>query len=148
MSVHEIAAGLAWIYSTCAGDSTLLGLAPGGIYRGAAPATDSSGNPLAMPVVIFGFQAGSIKTTFNGYRVLTRALFQIKATGLGSDTVAVANAAERLDELFGGPTKGTVTGGRIDSCIGETPLQYDEPAIAGKYFTHFGGIYELLIEKT
>lgn len=150
MAANEIGLGLAWINATLIGDATMVSLAPGGFYRGAAPKEDVNGNPLGSPVVIFAYQAGSHKTSFNGYRCLTRALFQIKATGPGdaAHAPAVVAASVRIDTLFKGPTRGTTTGGLIDSCVGESPLQYDEPAVGGVFQTHWGGIYELLIEQT
>lgn len=150
MSGHEVALGLAWINTTITGDTTLMSLVPGGCHRGAAPKEDVNNNPLVPPFAIFNFVSGSDKTSMNGYRCLVRALFQIKATGLGdaAHATAVASAAARIDALFGGPTRGTTTGGIIHSCIRESPVQYDEPAIAGVFFTHFGGIYEILIEAT
>lgn len=149
MSGHEVALGLAWINTTITGDTTLMGLVPGGCHRGAAPKEDVNNNPLTPPFVIFNFQAGTDKTSMNGYRCLVRALFQIKATGLGdaAHASAVASAAARIDVLFGGPKTGTTTGGIILSCIRESPVQYDESVIAGTWWTHFGGIYELLIES-
>ena len=150
MSAHEVVLGLQWINATITGDTTLMSLVPGGCYRGVAPKEDVSGNPLVPPFAIFNFVSGSDKTSMNGYRCLVRALFQIKATGLGdaAHATAVASAAARIDTLFGGPVRGTTTGGIIHSCIRENPIAYDEPIVAGTWWTHFGGIYEILIEAT
>lgn len=147
---HPIALGLQWIYETLVADSTIGSLAPGGFYRGAAPDKDKDGTLVPSPFVVFNYQSGSFKTTMNGVRVLSRVLYQIKATGLGDADHAsgVAAAAAQIDALFKERRNETTTGGLIDSCIGDAPIQYDEPAVAGVFWTHFGGLYELFIQQS
>lgn len=139
--MNEIALGLAWIKATLLGDSTMVALAPGGFHRAMAP----PGTP--TPFVMFSHLAGADTTTANGYRLLSRLTYQIRASGPASDTEAVVAAANQIDVLFGGPTSGTTPGGIIDSCTRQSPVELDE-LVNGKEWTNIGGLHLLEIQRS
>src|SRR5690349_11906047 len=86
-----------WLSQTLGGDSTLAGLAPGGVWRSLAPPQE------AIPFVIMAHQAGADNVTLDGWRVLTEMTMQVKAVGPASMTDTLAQAAARIDRLLGGP---------------------------------------------
>lgn len=146
MAGHEILLGLAYLETTLGGDSTLAGYAPGGVYRSLAQPTSLT------PYIIFAFQSGTDSVTMNGFRVLTRALFQVKAAGPANNTAGLANAAARIDALLGSPpgfppggipiTIGGVNQGWLYSIYRESPLAQDE-LVTGELWSNFGGMYRM-----
>ena len=92
---HEGAYGLQWLKSTLAGDSTLTGYAPGGVYRGVAPPG------VLTPFVIISLQAGIDVLTVNAYRLMSQPLYQVKAVGPASVTATIVAAASQIDALLG-----------------------------------------------
>lgn len=146
MSAHEIFLGMQFLDSTLRNDAQLMALLTGGLYRGTA---DEGTQP---PYGVFAFQAGSDTTTMNGVRLLVSALFQVKAIGSSDETLTLAQAAERIDQLLGGPpngpVSGSVTGGYIAACYRQSPIWIDEPPIEGEQWTDIGGLYRLQIEQT
>lgn len=139
-SGHEVMLGFQWIIGILGADTTLAGFAPGGVKRALAPPDT------ATPFVIVGYQAGSDVTTMNAFRVMSSLLFQVKASGPASGTVALANAAEQIDVLLD-QKSGTTTGGYVLSCSRQSPLEVDE-LVTGELWTNIGGLYRLQIEQT
>lgn len=140
MSVHEVAAGLAFIYGKLSGDATLNGYATGGVHRGSAPVGTTG------VFITIGFQSGRNTLTFNVHRVLSHPLFRVLAAGDARNTQTIVNAATRIDELIG-RTSGTTTGAKIDSCYQEEPLQFDQDLPDGTKRSFFGGLYRTIIEQ-
>jgi hypothetical protein len=137
---NPAALGHAFLHNTLTGDVTLMGLALGGIHRGSAKV----GTP--TPLVVVAYQAGRDISTMNGYRMITKCTFQVKAVGPARDTPDIISVANRLDDLLK-RTSGTVTGGKIDACYVIEPLQYDENLPTGEKISHFGALYRLEIEQ-
>lgn len=146
MAGHEILLASAYLQTTLGGDSTLAGYAPGGVWRALAEPTSLT------PYVIFEFQSGTDSVTMNGFRVLTRALFQVKAVGPANNTAGLASAAARIDALLGSPPNfppgGTaiainaVNVGWLYSIYRESPLMVDE-LVSGELWTNAGGLYRM-----
>jgi hypothetical protein len=137
---HEIDLGLQWLSATLKADTTLMGYAPGGVWRAMAP----PGTP--TPFIIIGFVNGDDLTTANGVRIFTHALYQVRASGPAADTEPVALAGGRLDETIGDKRNQAITDGLILSSDRDSPLQYDE-LVSGKQWTNYGGIYHLQIDQ-
>lgn len=148
MSSHEVLLAYAWLQTTLQGDATLLGYAPGGVFRSLADPNVSA------PYVIVSFQAGSDSVTMNGFRVLTQATYQVKAVGPAKNTVALANASARIDALLGGPPSfppggiaivvNAVSVGWLYACYRDAPLSVDE-LVSGELWSNFGGLYRLQV---
>jgi hypothetical protein len=141
MSANEIGLGFAYLYSTLAGDSTLSGYAPGGVYRALAPPVTSA------PYVMLIYMAGTTTTNFAAVRGYVSLLYQVKAVGPANGTQALVNAATRLDTLITTATQVSVTGGTIKSCVQTQPLEVDE-LVAGEQWSNLGGLYRLMITAT
>lgn len=139
-SGHEIAMCFQFLYATLSGDSTLSGYAPGGIHRGVAPIGAST------PFVVMSLQSTTDTLTANAYRILTKALFQVRATGPASNTAGLANAASRIDALLK-LTSGAVTGGLIFSCYRDGAVFTDE-IVDGDLWSNVGGMYAIEIQQT
>lgn len=102
-----------WLYSTLTGDSTLAALVPGGWFRARAPKTTG----------VFGilrFQGGSDANVSGGGRMALEAVYAVYAVGENAQTLEQASA--RIDALLS-QQAANVTGGRILSCVRESPLE-------------------------
>ena len=145
MSVNEVSMGLQFLSSRLSADSTLAGLAPGGVKRFAAPAGT------ATPFIIIGYQTGKDVTTLNGVRVMDDILYLAKVVGEASKTQAVVDASSQLDVVLGG-TQGlrniAVTGGWLLACYRQVPVQFDEPvAQSSIIWSHSGGLYRIELQQ-
>ncbi len=145
----EAALGLQWLYGILSSDSTLSGLAPGGVWRSYAPPESQ------VPYVIISFHSGNDVTTLNAYRIMDDLLYQAKAIGPAMDTATITQAAARIDKLLGGPpglpTSGTIMQGptqigQVLACFRTAPIQVDE-LVNGEPWTNIGGMYRLLLEQ-
>ena len=133
--------GFQWLMSTLKGDTTLMSLAPGGVYRAMAPQTATP------PFMVLSYQGGSDVTTFNGYRIMDDLVFQVKVVGPASLTPTLVQAASRIDTLIGGPTRGTLSTGYILTCYRQSPFELDE-LVNAVLWSSFGGLYRLEIQST
>lgn len=97
---HEAMYGFQWLMSVLSVDATLLGFAPGGVWRSLADAGT------ATPFVILAYQAGSDVLTMNAVRLMTTHLYQVKAVGPASMNSQILSAASRIDALIGSPPTG------------------------------------------
>jgi hypothetical protein len=141
MSANEVDLGFQYFASKLVGDSTLLGFAPGGVYRALAATTTLA------PYVIAISMAGTTTTNFGGVRGYVSALYQVKAVGPATVTSQVASAAARIDALITSSVPQSITGGIIKSCIQTQPLSLEE-LVAKEQWTNIGGLYRLMITAT
>lgn len=140
MSRHELASALEWLNTTLTGDSTLLALAPGGVFADLAP----DGTP--TPYVTFGLQSpGNDSLTMNAVRVMATPLYQVIVTGPTSQMEAIDSASSELDDLLK-RTSGTVAGGYIAACYREQPIEKSQ-LINTVQWKSLGGLYRLEIEQ-
>jgi hypothetical protein len=140
VSVHEIASTLDFIKAKLTGDATLMALIPGGVKRSYAP----SGT--VAPYAIIGYQAGHDVLTVNVTRIMSHLLFQAKIVGPAKNTVAIFQAAARLDDLLK-RTSGSATGSLILSCYREQALHYDE-LVGEEVWMNAGGLYHHIVQQT
>src|SRR5260221_8965079 len=85
----EVYYGFLWLKSVLAADATLMGYAPGNIWRGMAP----SGT--VTPFIVIAFQSGTDALTLNAVRIMVNPLFQVKIVGPATlSTTLAAGAAE------------------------------------------------------
>ena len=142
-AVHEISAGFDFIINTLKNDATLVSLCPGDVRRSFAPVGTT------LPCVIVSFQSGVDTVTANGMRLLVRALYLVKASGLMISSPSVFALASQIDIVLGG-NQGlrniAVTGGFVMSCYRESAAQYDEN-ITGTSYTHMGGLYRVTSQQ-
>src|SRR5712691_11714241 len=94
MSVLETTIVFQWLYNTLSGDSTLIGLAPGGIWRSMAPPGT------VTPFVVFALQVGMDVVTMNAFRLMVNELVQVKVVGPASKSLMIAQAGAQIDALL------------------------------------------------
>ena len=139
-----------FLMSTLSADTTLQGLAPGGVYRELIPPTATP------PFVIVNQQSSHDEITANAYRIMVSLLFKVEVHGMASQADTTAQAAARIDKILGGPPNlpltqsiivNSVTEGVVLSCYREQPLQLDEIINTSEQWVRFGGMYRILIEQ-
>lgn len=140
MSVHEVYAGIEWMYATLTADATLMSLAPGGVNRGVAEPNTPT------PYIVMNYQSGNDTNTANGIRLLAKPLFLVKAVGPASMSDVVAQVAARIDDLLKPPASGTVTGALVTMSGRQSPLLMDED-VNGAEWVNIGGLYGSEIQQ-
>lgn len=140
-AVTEIGIALEWLYSTLSSDGELESLAPGGVFRAMAPPGT------IPPYVIIAYQSGVDVMNMNAFRLMSNLLYQVKVVGPADMTPVLMSAATRIEQLIGGPTSGSATGGLILSCYRDSPLQLDE-LVSGELWTSIGGLYRPYVQQT
>lgn len=98
-----------WVSNTLAADATFVAACPGGVWLDAAPEGTTT-----SPICVLTVRSAADLTTFNGVRVWSDALVDVKIAGPVSSYAAVLTAADRADTLLqrqrGGAGGGTVLG--------------------------------------
>lgn len=136
MAVDPVQNGYALLYSILSADSTFMGLVTG-IYRYAAAAG------AAPDVCIIALQSAPDTNSANGYRILNRALFQVKISGPVADAANINTAYARADALLqpsGAPLRNT---DNTLACFREQALDYGEVRQDGALWMHRGGLYRI-----
>lgn len=128
-----------WLYATLSGDVTLMALVSG-VHNALA----SQG--AALPYVVFNFQGGGDVRGVGPTRIMTSALYQVKAVGSGASYAGLKTAVDRIDVLLQGAS-GSVTDGWIYSCVREQPIAYVETTTGGAQFRHLGGFYRIVAQS-
>jgi len=136
--MHESFSGFAWLKTVLWSDTQIKSLVPGGVRRGYAPFNTPT------PYIILALQSGADVLTANAFRLMASLVYQIQVVGPASNTEALVQAANRIDELLKRRT-GTNNGSRI-TCFRESSLSYDE-LVEGEMWTHIGGLYRLQITE-
>ncbi len=124
-----------WLYTVLSGDAALAALVSG-VYGYLAP------QGTASPWVTFSHQAGTDVMVVGTARIMTNFLYQVKATGSGESMAALKAVADRIDAVLQAAS-GTVSDGRIISCVREQDLVMVETDLSGTRWNHAGGIYRI-----
>jgi hypothetical protein len=120
------------LYAKLAGDATLSGLAPGGVWRGVAP-VGTTGVFVAFAQVS-GVDAYTLKD-----RATTTYNYLIKAIGPGESATPAWNAAARIDALLNDQPL-TLSAGSVMSVRRERAMTMTETD-GGEQYQHAGGYY-------
>ena len=134
MAVEPVNLGYALIFSKLTGDATFTAQVTG-VFQGAAPA-GTTGN-----FCILNLQSSTDTNTANGFRRLTRQLFQVKICGPIENDTSIRSAYARADALLqpnGQPTRNT--GGTL-ACYRQQAISYTEVRADGTLWLHYGGLY-------
>jgi hypothetical protein len=128
-SSTETAVVFAWIESTLSGDTTLQGLAPGGIIQTfPMPGTTT-------PYMLVKFLSGKDYTVFGGGRAYSDMRFRVLVVGPIGSQQTLASAAARIETLLTIISQTSVTGGTIIGSFREQPASGDEWVDSGKWHT-------------
>ena len=128
-----------WLYATLNGDATLMALVSG-VHN--AIATQGA----ALPYVVFNFQGGGDVRGVGPTRIMSSALYQVKAVGGGASYAPLKAAVDRMDLLLQGAS-GSVTDGWIYSCVREQPIAFYETTPGGVQYRHAGGLYRIVVQE-
>ncbi len=117
-------------------DSTLAGLAPGGVHRDVEPETIP-----AVRAVIVSLQ--SEQTTFeHGGPAYIQTRYQVKVIDPATTKTAAQAAANRIDELLNGAAL-TIAGQAYMTSHRVERFAYPERTAAGALWQHVGADYEV-----
>lgn len=126
------------LYARLAGDATLAGLAPGGVWRDNAPLGTTG------VIVTFTFVSGIDQYTLAD-RALTRFNYLVKAITPGESAVPAWNAANRVEALLTDQplpiSTGSVMSVRRDSIISMTETD------GGETYQHAGAYYIIFTQE-
>lgn len=126
------------IYSTLSGDATLSGLAPGGVWRGVAPAGTTG------VYVVFNSMGESDQYALAA-RAFTESDYQIKALAPGESALPAWTAAERIEYLLTDKAL-AMPSGRLMACRRNQVVSMTE-ADGGEQYQHAGGIYRITVQE-
>lgn len=131
-----------WLYAVLAGDSTLVGLATGGVY-----AYNNPNRTPVFPYVLFQLQAPGMDVRGVGpVRIMAPMVYLVRgiveANSFGGNLKTIA---DRIDTLLQAAS-GTAAGGSVLSCVREQPFALPEVAGDGRQYRHLGGIYRLFVQ--
>ena len=127
------------IYSSLSSDSTLTGLAPGGVWRGVAP-TGTTG-----VWVVFN-QISETDIYALAHRAYTSSSYQVKAIAPGESAFPAWSAAERIEELLT-DTALVMPTGTLLSCRRTQVVSMTETD-GGEQYQHAGGIYAIDVQES
>lgn len=120
------------IYAKLSGDSTLTGLAPGGVWHGMAP-TGTSG------VIVVFSQVSGIDAYTLAQRATTTSNYLVKAIAPGESATPAWDAANRIDALLTDQSL-TLDSGSVMSVRRERIMTLTEND-GGEQYQHAGGYY-------
>lgn len=121
------------IYSRLSGDSTLAGLAPGGVWRGVAP------GGAAGTVVVFT-QVSASDSYALAHRAYTTFTYQIKAITPGTSAAPAWAASQRVEALLTDAAIGFMEC-RRQTVISQTEID------GGEQYQHAGGLYRITTQE-
>ncbi|MGH2519756.1 MAG: tail completion protein gp17 [Chloroflexota bacterium] len=127
-----------WLYTQLANDATMQGLVgnPARVYAGLGP----EGAP--FPYLVYQYMAGPDVIATGGARVMTRALYTIKAVDKSSSFVTCRTIMNQVETIIENQT-GSTADTRILSCIREQPLELVETDSSGTVYRHLGGRFRI-----
>lgn len=140
MAGNEQDVAYQWIQSTLAGDVTLQGYAPGGVWRAEAP--DGTSPPYVT--VIFQPQQSRDVRAFGAVLVYSDLYFEVLAAGPATTLANITSAAKRIDQLLTVNQQTAITGGTIQASYRDQPLS-TEPLVSGEIWNATGGVYRVML---
>jgi len=130
----------AWLTQRLGGDATLAALAPGGVHA------EINVAEAAFPYVVFELQKPEDVLTLNARRVMTQAVYLVRAIGRDCGAADLQAAADRIDALLGWyRAEGLLTGGGVRGCYREAPFKLIELE-GGVVYPHLGGLYRIIVQ--
>lgn len=131
------AAAYLWLLALLSADSQLVAAAPGGVWRGLAPAGTTT------PYVVVSRQGGGDVLSGNAIRLMTSDTYQVAAFAPAASFSALVAVASRLDALLG-RTAQSAGGITILACYREQAVALDE-LVGGVLWSRLGGLYRILL---
>lgn len=112
-----------WIYDTLTGDATLTGAAmlnsTTNFFHGINKST------IVTLGCYFGLQAGNYRKVINGNQIWLEAVYRVQIIAHGSSFATIAPIVGRVVTLLDKKKKVTVSGGLIESCLLDSPIEME-----------------------
>lgn len=143
MAGNEIDIAYQWIQATLAGDTTLQGYAPGGVWRAEA----ETNTPAPYVTITYQPGQGRDEIAFGAVRVYSDLYFEVCAAGPASALSNIVLAADRIDVLLTVSQQTAITGGTILASYRTHPASSD-PLIDGVRWNSNGGVYRVMIKAS
>jgi hypothetical protein len=132
----------AWMYGKLSGDTTLMALAPGGVFNRLAP------EGATYPFVVFSFMAGTLKLVVGASKLWEQLDYEVVGIDKMQNYAGLVPIANRIDALLHAAPTQAITGGTLESCSGRSPVRRDDPPVSGVVFTHLGFRYDIVAQTT
>lgn len=131
---------LTWMESTLAGDATLQGLAPGGVFQTfALPGTTA-------PYTLAKYLNGIDVPQFGGI-AYSDMHFRVTVAGPIASQSAIVSAADRVKTLLTVTQQTAVTGGTVLQSISNQPISEDEYVDGAKWHVS-GNEYHVMAKSS
>lgn len=124
-----------WLFDTLSADPTLVSQVNGRMYGHLAPPEADT------PFVVWTAQGPRDIRGVGTVRIMTMALYVVKAVGTGRSFLDLEGIAWRIDAVLHGAT-GQNPDGLVLGCVREEPVSYVE-VDGGTEYRHLGGLYRL-----
>lgn len=111
----------------------LTDIATGGVWRGVAP----EGTP--TPFIVISLQGAADRGDVSGFRLMTEAVYLVKAVGPSRDYGDIIAVADDIDEALQ-----RASGESVQFCYREQPIAIDE-MVNGAKWSNIGGLYRIII---
>lgn len=131
--MSEVLVASRWLYDT------LQDVAPGGAWSDVAPPH------VKDPYIVFSMTDANDVRVVDGIRVLTDALYTVKAVAETETYAGLETYASQIDTALHNASS-VVTDGLIVWCVRERPVAYSETT-DGLTYKHLGGMYRLQVRK-
>lgn len=125
-----------WLYGLLSLDSQMDTLIDGRVF------VDMADQGTIFPYVVFSFMAAHDVIVVGGVRVMTAAVYQIKAITDQANADVLAPIAKRIDELVDGQSGVVGSTGRILAAVRQSPVAMSEED-SGIQYRHRGGLYRI-----
>lgn len=140
--VQATATWLTGVFNADTGPTGIVGLAPGGVWDGAA--TEGT----EYPILRFDTQSDGVVVRGNSFtEIWLSTLWLIRGVTNDANFDALTPIAARIQALVHGVTSQAVPGGMIVECMREQAFRL-ETLQGGKEFRHLGGIYRINVQAT
>jgi hypothetical protein len=131
-----------WLHSVLSGNSAVNTATSGNIFADEVP---QELGEAGFPCVLYGFIAGQDETRYGGAtRVYSNVIYKVEVLHTG--TPADADAIYTLVDALIHAKAGTVTGGKVISCVRTQPRSFTETLPGGSKIRHAGGLYLLQVQ--
>ena len=131
-----------WLQSVFSGDAAVNAATSGNIFADEVPQDFGESG---FPCVLYGFIAGQDETRYGGAtRVFSNVIYKVEVlhTGTPADADAIYTFVDALIHA----KSGSVTGGKVLSCVRTQPRSFTETLSGGTKIRHSGGLYALMVQ--
>jgi hypothetical protein len=130
----------AWLAGVLNGDTALMALATGGVWRNKAP------EGTVMPYVVFNVQTANPKILAGGSIMWEELLAEVKGFDRDINYAGLKPIADRILTLLHRFPTQTIPGGTLEACLYNSGVSRDDPPVSGIVFTQLGSQFRLWVQ--